>query len=384
MGRDGRGETTGMTGTMLSGMLPGVVSGVIWGALVGALVLSLAALVIDSAAVSPVPDAPAVARRDDPPSADSIAQSPLLLRRVHGFWPPASTSDRHGSLADPRRSLAPRPAQPVLPVLVTGAAVPAPDTDLPAVPRAPEPSVPIASVAQPAQPQVPARPVRATAPSAIPPPRPAAPVAAVPPVLSGPFTMPSKPLMQAAQPLPAAPGMAIAAHGTPRIDTGPAQMPVSVPPLSGGAAVVRATTRPLADTSGSDRPPAVLAMGPQIAFILDEDSDAARPDWLLARARRGDGSAMVLDGGDGAVFIQGEGAAGYLSARAAGTPALLVYDRLGTAEPIALDRIATRARRDGTVAVLVPADAALWDGIAAWLDGPARDLDPVPAARLLD
>ena len=153
--------------------------------------------------------------------------------------------------------------------------------------------------------------------------------------------------------------------------------------LSRAAAGPRATVPQAGRAPAPPAPPAPPALGPQVAFILDGDTDAALPGWLRARAVRSAGDAMGLAGG-GALLVKADAVADYLSARAAGRPALLVYDRLDTGDATALERIAARARRDGAVAVLVAPDAALWTRLGAWLEGPARDLVPVSAATLLN
>lgn len=377
MGRGGRGQMAGQMSGTTGGMLSGILSGVIWGAVVGALVLLLAALVLDLDRGPDVPGPEAVAGGGVAVPADArgaIGAAPVLLARIDGLLPPGDGPDLPVTLPDPRRSLVPRPAQPELPRLVIGAAVPVPDANIPQVPTA---SVPLIRVERPG---IPAMPGDVSAPTVIQP-------VPVPPV----GTVPARPAAAApAQPVPpqlAAPSPLIAAPSPPRIGAPPGiASPTVVLPRPTDAVPLRDAAAPLGDVTAPGRPPAPpapLAPGPQVAFILDGATDAPMPDWLRAGAMPGDGATLRLDRG-GAVFAGGDAVAGYLAARAAGTPALLIYARLDGAEDVVFDRIALRARRDGAVAVLVAPDPSLWDRIGAWLDGPARDLVPVAAAALLD
>lgn len=377
MGGGGRGRMAGTTGGMLSGIL----SGVFWGSVVGGLVLLLAALVLDldlDLGSAPAgPDAPGEQSVAMPvEAASAIGVAPVLLRRLDGLLPPSHALDWPAVVPDPRRSLVPRPAQPRLPQLVTGAAVPVPHADSPPLPTAP------VAVPRTERPDIPALPVATSGPTTLPP-------------LTDPAggTVPAAPAnvrpAQAVPRPPAAPAQLIVAPLPPRV--GPPPGATAIPSiLPGPADLMPARDRlgSLADPTTPGRPAAPDAPpgpGPQVAFILDGPTDAPAPDWLRARTLPGDGAALRLDRG-GAVFAGGDAVAGYLAARDEGAPALLAYARLDAADEadVAFDRIAVRARRDGAVAVLVAPDPALWDRIDGWLKGPARDLVPVAAGLLLD
>ena len=369
MGRGGRSQTTRVTG----GVLSGIVSGAVWGSLVGGLVLLLAALVLD---LEREPSGPAPEASDDTVGAepiDAIKAAPVLLQRLDAFMPPEPEPDRPMAPSDPQRSLVPRPAQPVFPQLTAGVPIPTPDSGLPPVPAA------IGAVARAVPPAIQPMPgdgsgLRVILPTVLPRPVP----------LAAPSDPPAMPLAQPAPPPPAAPAPLITGRSAPRITAPPDAMPPpEAPPAPSAAIPLRGAAAPLADVPEPGRAPAPPASGPQVAFILDGASDAPLPGWLRARATRGDGDAMVLEGG-GAIFADPDAAAGDRSARVAGTPALLVYARLDRVDDVAFDRIALRARRDGVVAVLVAPDVPLWDRIGDWLDGPARDLAPIAARHLLD
>jgi hypothetical protein len=120
-----------------------------------------------------------------------------------------------------------------------------------------------------------------------------------------------------------------------------------------------------------------------VAFVLDGPHDGPVPDWIGARAVAGPAGGLELAGGGVILAARDAVSLGPDAVQ----PALRVYTRLGgpaMADATALARIGTRARRDGAVAVLVAPDPALWARLEAWLSGPARDLAPVGAARLLD
>lgn len=374
MGRGGRGQMAGQMFGTTGGMLSGIVSGVIWGAVVGGLVLLLAALVLDldDDAVGPDPDA--AGGDDRAVTVDAIGAAPVLLQGLFALRPPEPAGVMPRAMPDPRRSLEPRPAQPVLPHLVAGASVPVMHADIPPVPSAPK------GIARMTLPDIPGLPDSGSAPRAIPP-------LAAPTVRAVPAGPSVVALAQAPPPTPAAPEPLITAPRLPRVGAPPGIVPSPViPPGPADAAPVRGTAARLGGVTapaGPPGPPARPAAGLQVAFVLDGETDAPVPDWLRARAVPGDGAALRLD--DGAmVFVGSDGVAGYLAARATGSPALLVYARLDAADDVALERIALRARRDGAVAVLVAPDVALWDRIAAWLDGPARDLVPVAAGSLVE
>ncbi len=411
MGRGGRRQMAGVTGGMLSGIL----SGVIWGSVVGGLVVLLAALVLDLDRGPVAPGSEAAGQSIRPVNADALRVAPVLLQRLDSLGAPEPAPDRSAvtshafstALPDPRHGLVPRPAQPGLPHLVTGAAVRLPGAVPPPPPEAAPAVSPVVS------PVPPATPGNGTAPRAIAPmtapsvasapaglaamaPPPAVPsgaMAADPPV-PGRSATPEAPtptalLFQMPDPAPAAaipPQGTAGRPGTDPVPDAPALSAPSTPmpdPAPPAAIPPQGTAGRLGTGPVPGPPPAPPLEGPQVAFILDGETDAPPPDWLRARATRGDGVALALDSG-GAVFAGSGAVSGYLAARAAGAPALLAYVRLDGVDAPTLDRIALRARRDGAVAVLVAPDAALWDRIGDWLEGPARDLMPVAAGMLLE
>lgn len=399
MGRGGRRQ--------MAGMARGLVSGVILGSLVGGLVLLLAALVLDLGPVPERPDVPdvsegpdlAVAQAPDPsgdsrigtepvaPDApDGPGIAPVLLQGVHGFRPPAPSLARPIALAAPGRPVLPRPALPVLPRLITGGAMPMPVSGSPVVATLP---APVGMVAMPPMtlpaPETTAgtaaRAGRAPGTGEVPP-------RLAPAIIAAPSDAPQSPQADAVPPPPAATALLRTGLAAPPMAGPPAPSATPLPlapagPMPAADGPVRAAVARLAAVAGPDRAAPPPAPGPRVAFILDGTTDARLPGWLQARATPGDGPPLRLDRG-GVVFVGGDARAEYLAARAAGAPALLAYARLDAAEAVMFDRIALRARRDGAVAVLVRPDPALWDRIGAWLAGPARDLVPVPAERLLE
>jgi len=406
MGRGGREGTAGMAG--------GILWGAIWGAVVGGLVLMLAALLLELGASAPPEDRGGDASADRNGVADSAVPrpatgvdegaatprgsgaapappdpAPATPAQLAAVGPPADRTGGAVAPGPPRRSLEPRPAMPAMPDLRApeaashGAALRA--DDLPPLPAS-APLAPSRAVAAPITGALSPPPGPADAHM----PRPDAAArgqaAPAPPVGPAPGRRPARPAPPG--PLIAAAGAAPAiAASRPGSDNAPA-----VPRAAPASVTLRPAPppRPVPAAAGA----APLPPGPRVAFVLAGDADGPRPAWLRGSASGAgapdgapdgaDAGPLVLETG-GQVFVAPAGVAGYRAARAAGTRALLAYDRLeraADADATALARIARRARRDGAVAVLVGTDPALWARLGAWLDGPARDLVPVDVTRL--
>jgi hypothetical protein len=147
------------------------------------------------------------------------------------------------------------------------------------------------------------------------------------------------------------------------------------------------------------RPAPLAAEGSRIAFVVLSGASAAAevwPDWVRSVA----GPTAAAAGGPGreslsfaegawrgsnlALFPDRADPAAFLTARAAGERAWLVYDRLDGAGPDLDARLAAareRARRDGAVALLVAPDPALLARIGDWLAEPGAPR-PVPVSAL--
>lgn len=149
------------------------------------------------------------------------------------------------------------------------------------------------------------------------------------------------------------------------------------------------------DDALAGRPAPAAAEGPRIAVVVLAGADAAPeswPDWVRSIAGpAGAEGRETLTFADGAwrgsnlaLFPDRADPAAFLTARAAGDRAWLVYDRLDGAGPELDARLASareRARRDGAVALLVTPDPALMARIGDWLAEPGAPRS-VPVSAL--